>query len=112
MGGGTCLTQTVPLLDGYFQSLIDAFYKFSSQRRGPGVQHSQGTEVVFIDNRVFSKKKHDWGHNIGEGDLLILDDGAKLFEIEFGHNGECNAGVHGLVDQTCQACVKSANIDE
>jgi len=55
VGRGTRLTQTVALLDGYFQSLVDSFYEFSSQRRGPRIHHSQGTEVVFINNRMFGK---------------------------------------------------------
>ena len=52
---------------------------------------------------MFAQKQYDGRHDVGEGDLLALDGGAELLEVEFRHDDELPSAVHGLVDQACQA---------
>ena len=95
---GACLAEAVALLDGHLQPSIHSIHEFFSQRGGARVEHAQGAEVVFVHDRVFPQKQDDGWHDVGEGDLLVLDNGAELLEVEFGHDDEFPPAVHRLVD--------------
>ncbi len=103
VGRGTGFAETVALLDGDFESLVKCVDDLSGQRCGARVHHSQTAEVVFVDDGVFAEEQDDGWDEVSEGDLLVLHDGAELFDVELGHYYCRQTAVEGLVDETCEA---------
>lgn len=97
MGCGTCFAQAVALLYWDFYSLVDGFDQLLRQRCSATIQHSEGTEIIIVDRRVFAKKQDDWWHDVCISDPVVLYHGADLFEIEFWHHGDSESNIEGLM---------------
>lgn len=103
MGGGARFAQAVPLLDRELGSLVDCFDQLLRQRCCATTHHSEGTEIILVDSRMFAKGQHNRWHDVRIGDLVVLYHRADLFEIEFWHDGDCESTVDGLMYNTDQA---------
>ena len=47
---------------------------------------------------MFAEEEDDGRDDVGEGDFLVLHDGAEFLDFKFGHHDGCQAAVEGLVD--------------
>ena len=52
---------------------------------------------------MLAEEQHDGRDDVGEGDLVLLDEAAEVFEVELGHDDKLQTGVQALMDHTCQA---------
>ena len=91
--GGACLREAVALLDGDPQPLVDGVHQLSCQRCGARVHHADRAEVVLFDYWVLAEEQHDRRDDVGEGDLVLLDEAAEVFEVEFRHHDKLQPGV-------------------
>ena len=97
MCGRTRLTEPVTLLDRYFQPLVDRFHQLLRQRCGPRIEHAEATEIVFVNDGMLAEKQDDGRNDVGESNLVVLDNGTELLNLEFRHDDESETGVETLV---------------
>lgn len=107
MCGGAGLAETVTLFDARLDARVDGLDEFLGQRGGARVHHPQTGEVVFVHDWVFAQEEDDGGHDVAEGDAVVLDVGAPFLQVEFLHYYQVVALVEGLVEEASQACVIS-----
>ena len=99
----TGLAQAIALLDWHSDPLIHRLDKFLRQRCRTRVQHAQCTEVVLIDHGMLAQQQHHGRNHVCKRDLVLLDVGAKAFDVEFGHDDQSPSAVEALVEETIQS---------
>ena len=100
----TGFTQSISLFDRHFQTLVNRIHQFSRERSSAAIQHPKRAKIVLVHHGMFAQEKYDRRDDVGEGDFLVVNNTAELLDIEFRHYDEREAGVEGLVDQTCKTC--------
>ena len=103
MGCGTRLAHAVTLLYWDLYSLVDSFDQLLRQRCGARTQHSEGTEIILVDRRMFAKEQDDRWHDVYIGNPVVLYHGADLFKIEFWQHRDCQSRVEALMYKREQA---------
>ncbi len=81
-----CLAETITLFDRHFESFVYCFNKLLSQRRSPTVEHAEAAEVIFVDYGMLPKQQDYWWNDVRKRDLMVLNNGTKLLNLESGHH--------------------------
>lgn len=89
----TCLTQSIRLLGLNAQSLVYCFNEISRQGSGSRSDDFERLQVVRIYKWVFGKMENDGWRNVRVGNLLILNNLAKAFEVKRLHDMSCEARI-------------------
>ncbi len=97
------LGQAVALSERDAEAGVDGFDEVFCEGRGARVEHADRAEVVVGDDGVFAQEQDDGRDDVGEGDFVVLDGFAEVFDVEFGHDNEGEAVVEAGVEETCEA---------
>lgn len=86
MRRGTCLAETVSLLDGHLKSCVHCLDEFLGQWRSPAVEHTEATEIILVDYRMLCKQQDYRRNHIHKGYLMGLNKGTELLYLELWHH--------------------------
>lgn len=104
----TRLTQSIALFDTYSRALVHRMLQLSAQRRGARVCHADRTQVISRHAWVLGELQCDRRDNIDKGNAMLLDEVAKMPDIEAGKNDGVDAVRKWCEDQSREA----VNVEE
>lgn len=81
-----CLAETIALFDRHLKSFVYCFNELLGQRRSPATEHTEAAEIIAVDYRMLSEQQDYWWNDVRKSYLVVLYNGTKLLDLEFGHD--------------------------
>ena len=104
--------QAVPLQYAHAGFFLHALAHVGRQGRRPDHDVAHGREVELVDVLVVVQGDHDGRHGVIEGDLVLLRQGQREFQVERLHDDQGGAGVDAAAHQHHAVDVVEGQEDE
>lgn len=99
---GTCLAQTVCLVDFDVESLVHRIHQFFGQRRSAARDYLHRRQVILVHHLISRQTYDDRRCDINERDLVLLDRLQKCLHIKRRHDHKLDSTMQHLMYQSSQ----------